>query len=276
LRGLGIAGLALAAGTIAAAAQDMKAPRISPTHVDWDAVAVEMMLESRTGQLPADAQVPRTPLPAELMASLNRATGERFAKIHTSPIPVLLPFDTTAFLHDKADKAADAAAEATPAPSYPSNYLLGFNSVPFFYPGPAGYDAVVVARAQEMRELGIGLAEPIYIHVGGSALVYELDEPAGMIGWPVKGLDEIPGIRRVYLENHVRYTFVRYGVPYVVDLECYEGGSRFRKPSCRDADKVAVRFLKSLRVVGGTPVPQPDTVNAGTIDRPTEQSTVFT
>ena len=34
----GIAGLALAAGVIAAAAQDMKSPRIAPTHVDWDAV----------------------------------------------------------------------------------------------------------------------------------------------------------------------------------------------------------------------------------------------
>ena len=36
LRGFGIAGLALAAGIVAAAAQEMKSPRISPT-VDWDA-----------------------------------------------------------------------------------------------------------------------------------------------------------------------------------------------------------------------------------------------
>jgi hypothetical protein len=273
LRGLGIAGLALAAGTIAAAAQDMKTPRISSTHVDWVA-AIDGLAP---GAVREREDNPTTPSPAaEIMAGLNRATGERFANIHASPIPVLLPFDTTAFLHDKAAKAPDTAADATPAPGYPSNYLLGFNAVPFFYPGPAGYDAVVVARAQEMRELGIGLAEPIYIHVGGSALLYELDEPAGMIGWPVKGLDEIPGIRRLYLENHVRYTFVRYGVPYVVDLECSEGGSRLRKPSCRDADKVAVRFIKSLRVVGGTPKPQPEAVDANTIERPTEQSTVFT
>ena len=26
-------------------------------------------------------------------------------------------------------------------------YLSGFSAVPFFYPGPAGYDAVVMARA---------------------------------------------------------------------------------------------------------------------------------
>ena len=162
------------------------------------------------------------------------------------------------------------------APTAPEDYLSGFSAVPFFYPGPAGYDAVVIARAQDMPELAIGFPDPIYIHIGGSALVYELDEPAGMIGWPVHGLDEIPGIRRLFLENYVRYTFVRYGVPYVVAIECFDGGSRFRKISCRDADKVAVRFLKALHVAGGTPQQPPETIDAGTIDRPPSSPTVFT
>jgi Peptidase family M23 len=153
---------------------------------------------------------------------------------------------------------------------------MGFSAVPFFYPGPGGYDAVVVARAQEMRELGIGFADPIYIHVGGSAVIYELDEPTGMIGWPVNGLDDVPDIRRLYLENYVRYTFVRYGVPYVVAIECFDGGARFRKISCRDADKVAIRFIKSLRVAGGMLQTQPPALSAETIDRPDAVSTVFT
>src|SRR5262249_24551047 len=174
----------------------------------------------------------------ELMAKLNRATGERFANIAASPVPVLLPFDTAAFLRDRAAAASDPAAANATAPA--DNYLFGFNAMPFFYPGPAGYDAVVVARAQEMRELGIGFSDAIYIHIGGSALVYERDEPGGMVGWPVHGLDEFPGIRRMFLENCVRYTFVRYGVPYVVSIECSDGRLRFRKMSCRDADKVAV------------------------------------
>jgi len=80
----------------------------------------------------------------------------------------------------------------------------------------------------------------------------------------------------MFLENYARYTFVRYGVPYVVAIECSDGGARLRKMSCRDADKVAVRFLKVLRVVGGTPQTQPDTMTADTIDRPVEQSNVFT
>src|SRR5262245_64149503 len=138
----GIAGLALAVGIAAAAAQDMKSPRIAPTHVDWDAVA---------GELDA-LDLPKPVVVPELMAKLNRATGERFANIAASPVPVLLPFDTAAFLRDRA--AADPAAANATAPA--DNYLFGFNAMPFFYPGPAGYDAVVVARAQEMRELGIG------------------------------------------------------------------------------------------------------------------------
>ena len=260
----GIAGLALAAGVIAAAAQDMKSPRIAPTHVDWDAVAVEL-----------DAlDVPKPVVVPEVMAKLNRATSERFANIAASPVPVLLPFDTAAFVRDRAVAASDPAAASANAPA--DTYLFGFNAVPFFYPGPAGYDAVVVARAQEMRELGVGFPDTIYIHIGGSALVYELDEPRGMVGWPVHGLDEFPGIRRMFLENYVRYTFVRYGVPYVVAIECSDGRLRFRKMSCRDADKVAIRFLKSLRIAGGTPQTQPEAIAADTIDRPAEQSTVFT
>ena len=264
LRGFGIAGLALAAGIAAAAAQEMRSPRILPVHVDWDAVAAQVGTTDASKAVAA----------ADLLAELNRATGERFAKIAASPVPVLLPFDTAAFLRDRADVAAESSMEpAVPA----EDYLFGFSAVPFFYSGPAGYDAVVVARAQDLPELKLRSSNPIYIHIGGSALVYQLDEPNGMIGWPVHDLDEIPGIRRMYLETYVRYTFVRYGVPYVVAIECFDGSARFRKLSCRDADKVAVHFLKTLHVAGGMPQAQPDGALAtDTIDRPATKSTVFT
>ena len=103
----GIAGLALAAGVIAAAAQDMKSPRIAPTHVDWDAVAVEL-----------DAlDVPKPVVVPEVMAKLNRATSERFANIAASPVPVLLPFDMAAFVRDRAAAASDPAAASANAPA---------------------------------------------------------------------------------------------------------------------------------------------------------------
>src|SRR5262249_30188065 len=108
----GIAGLALAAGVVAAAAQDMKSPRLSPPHVARDAVAVEL-----------DAlDLPKPAVVRELMAKLNRATGERFANIAASPVPVLLPFDTAAFLRDRAAAASDPAAANATAPA--DNYLF--------------------------------------------------------------------------------------------------------------------------------------------------------
>src|SRR5258708_30586491 len=98
----GIAGLALAAGVIAAAAQDMKSPRIAPAHVDWDAVAVEL-----------DAfDVPKPVVVPEVMAKLNGATSERFANIDASPVPVLLPFDTAAFVRHRAAAPSDPPAPA--------------------------------------------------------------------------------------------------------------------------------------------------------------------
>jgi murein DD-endopeptidase MepM/ murein hydrolase activator NlpD len=66
--------------------------------------------------------------------------------------------------------------------------------------------------------------------------------------------EEFPGIRRTLLEHHLRYTFVRYGVPYAVSIGCFEtASSRLKMPSCRTADLVAQRFLRALQVVGGTP-----------------------
>jgi hypothetical protein len=99
-----------------------------------------------------------------------------------------------------------------------------------------------------------------------------------MIGWPVNGGlgADIPGIKRLYLESGVRYTFVRYGVPYVVSIECHDGGRRFHKMSCRDADKIAIRFLRSLQFAGGAPHPQSTPVITDTIDRPSALSPVFT
>jgi hypothetical protein len=162
LRAVGIAGLALVAGMVAAAAQDilperitpertqarapeMKSPRISLTHVDWNAAAAE--LNTIDALKPAEAGEPRpsTPpmAPAELVAKLNQVTGERFAHIAASPVPVLLPFDTAAFLGDRV--AAAGTPDAGSGTANTPNYLFGFNAVPFFYPGPGGYDAVVLA-----------------------------------------------------------------------------------------------------------------------------------
>jgi murein DD-endopeptidase MepM/ murein hydrolase activator NlpD len=256
LRVVGLAALMVAGSIAAAAASDMRSPRISYTTVQWNEVAAS--LNGSGG-----------PPPADLIARLNKLTGELFAGITASPVPVLLPFDTAGLLRDR------AAGTTNPL----SSYLGGLRPPPFFQTGPGGYDAAFSIRAKEdLPGSGITYSERIDVHISGSALLYDLGEPAGMVAWPVGGGREadVPGIKRNLLESQLRYTFVRFGVPYVVSIECHDGGARFRKVSCRDADKVAMRFLKALQVAGGSPQPQSGPIEVNTVERPQAMSTVFT
>ena len=98
-----------------------------------------------------------------------------------------------------------------------------------------------------------------------------------MIGWPVHGLDEIPGIRRMYLENYVRYTFVRYGVPYVVAIECFDGGYALPQdllPRRRQGRGALPQGATDRRRHAAERAD--DGVTPNTIDRPPSKSTVFT
>ena len=160
---------------------------------------------------------------------------------------MLIPFDVEALLRDQAAGADAGDAE---------RYLSGFHAATFFYPGPAGYDAAFAIRTSEIPELSdIKFSQPIEVQISGSALLYDLDTPIAAEGQPVASLEEeFPGIRRTVIEHHLRYTFMRFGVPYVVSVICFDAGvSRYKMPTCKAADQVALRFLRALRMVGGMP-----------------------
>jgi hypothetical protein len=261
----------IAAGLTTARAEEMRAPRLTHIDPDWQAVATDL---GSIGALAAQPQEPAAGPPgdapadqAQAIADLNRATAELFPNIAASPVPVLLPFDTNAFLNDRAAGVTNKPAD---------DYLSGFHLSPFFLPGPAGYDALFTTKASEMPELGINFSGRIEVFVSGFALTYDIDEPVGMMERPVKGPDLL-GIRHLWLENYARNTFERYGVPYVVSILCFDGGARYRMISCRDAGKVAERFLKALHVAGGAPPAQPADLPApSTVERPDAQSPDFT
>ena len=251
-----LAALLLTAGTGVAPAQEMASPRLLRGEVDWDAARIAL---DRIDQLRVS--------PDELSV-LNKATDSFFPNIAASPVPVLLPFDTAAYFHDYATETLLKPVDG---------YLSSFHLSPFFLAGPAGYDAVFNAYAGEMPDLGSTFPYRIDIQLSGAPFVYDLGEPAGMIEWPANGLDQdFPGIRHVFLENYVRYAFKRYGVFYVVSIACFDGSSRYRQISCRDADKVAARFLKALNIAGGNPSASTAIVEPKTIDRPDAVSAVFT
>src|SRR5260370_41664865 len=117
----------------------MNSPRVSSIIVDWDALAPELEgLDEPSATQSRPREETKSPFASapNVTARINLATGDRFPNIATSPVPVLLPFDTPAFLRDHAAAAYASQTEA-------GNYLSGFNSVAFFPAGPSGYDAVL-------------------------------------------------------------------------------------------------------------------------------------
>ncbi|MGH6728295.1 MAG: M23 family metallopeptidase [Pseudolabrys sp.] len=245
-----LVGLALLV-TAPAVADELQRPVITRSEVDWDAAAAT---------LPDRGTKP----PAETFKRLNAATGKRFAGIEKSTVPVLMPFDIDAFRKDIADDKPQAASS--------ERYFGGFHPTKFFLAGPAGYDATFTLSNKE-DGLKIRFAKPIVFEMSGAAFVYDLDGPSHIekeTPPPKDLLESFPGIRRILSEAHLRYVFERFGVPYVLSIQCYDMHPSSRHLSCKEADPLALRFLKLLHTVGGTPakIPEP----AFDLTRPTAKS----
>ena len=268
----------LLAGTLVVSAEDFRTPEISVVRVDWRAARNQLRVElAAAPSLAADFSfAPQqrigslAPRAVPAWVALNAATAPIFAGIAQSEVPVLLPFDTAAFL-----QARQSGAEKT---VLLSRYQADFRSVDFFDAGPAGYDAVFSLEPGA----GDGLpsrtfAKPVEVQITGSLLVYDVADPAGGKGEPVKSLAaQYPDMRRFIREGYVRYAFTRFGVPYVVSIQCLDSVPRARRLACREAYPIAERFLKALHVAGGLPArPRQDIASAVT-ERPTERSGDFT
>ena len=240
----------LAFVSAASAAEELKLPQLSFASVDWPA-AIATVSGGDIGLPAAMSAKSRLANPVRkapaVLVRLNGVMSQQFAGLAASPVPVLLPFDVDGLLRDQAAGTDIGGAE---------RYLSGFHAATFFYPGPAGYDAAFAIRTSDVPELAdIKFSEPIQVQISGSALLYDLDAPITAAGQAVPGLEqEFPGIRRTILEHHLRYTFVRFGAPYVVSVVCFDASvSRYKMPTCKSADQVVLRFLRALRVVGGMP-----------------------
>jgi len=185
-------------------------------------------------------------------------------------VPVLLPFDAAAFL--------DAQSNGAPASLSLSHYQADFRPVDLFDAGSAGYDAVF------SLEPGAGdgmpqrtFAKAIEVQITGSILTYDINDPFGGKGEPVRSLAaQFPDLRRSIREGYVRYAFTRFGVPYVVSIQCLDSAPRPRRLACREAYPVAERFLKALRVAGGLPSRPRIDIAPEIVERPLAASADFT
>ncbi len=269
--------LLLGAGN-AAQADEFRTPAISALRVDWRAALNQFRSEINTRPAAASAftltrryRLPVSdPRSMPALVQLNAVTSPIFAGIGRSPVPVLLPFNTAAYL--------DARSNGAPESLSLSHYQADFRAVDMFDAGAAGYDAVF------SLEPGAGdgmphrtFARPVEVQITGSMLVYDVEDPAGGKGEPVKALSaEFPDLRRFIREGYVRYAFTRFGVPYVVSIQCLDSAPRARRLACREAYPVAERFLRALHVAGGLPARPRMDVAAGISGRPAERSPDFT
>jgi murein DD-endopeptidase MepM/ murein hydrolase activator NlpD len=268
----------VSAGTPSLAAQEFQTPPVSAVRVEWRAVLDQFRAEldaapaaasnfTFAGQRRVSASDPRA-MPA--LVQLNGVTSQLFTGIGRSPVPVLLPLDTASYFDARLNGAA-------PELSLP-RFQADFRPVDLFNAGGAGYDAVFSLEPGA----GSGMpqrtyAKPVEVQITGSLLTYDIVDPQGGKGEAVKSLAaQYPDLRRFIREGYVRYAFTRFGVPYVVSIQCLDSAPRARRLACREAYPVAERFLKALRITGGLPArPRPDIPSEAAV-RPTELSADFT
>ena len=270
----------LIAGTAVLSADEFRTPSVSAVRVEWRAVLEQLRSEinAQPAVAPAFTFSGQRRLPAfdprstPALVQLNAVTTRFFTGIGRSPVPVLLPFDTAAFL--------DAQLNGAPASLSLSRYQAGFSPVDLFDAGPAGFDAVF------SLEPGAGsgdsipqrtFANPVEVQITGSILTYDISDPLGGKGEPVKALaGQFPDLRRFIREGYVRYAFTRFGVPYVVSIQCLDSTPRARRLACREAYPVAEHFLKALRIAGGLPQRPRVEFPAEIAERPAATSPDFT
>ena len=245
----------------AAPAEEMKEPHISVVQADWNAAAASLTDRSDTA--------------ARTFAGLNKVSEPAFPGIARSSVPVLLPFDTEAFAKERAgdpDQPVEKAAESV------DRFIRSdFRATKFFVPGPAGYDSAFALKLADVRELSdIRYADPVYVLFSGFSMTYQLDGPPLPEGEPVKSLqDAFPGIRRYLHESYIRYAFERYGATYVAAIYCLDTRPRAKILTCKQADRVMERFLRTLTLAGGGPTPARQAAPPLQLDRPKEVSKDF-
>lgn len=259
------------------AADEFRSPSLTALRVDWRAALDQLRTEINSRpQIAADfifaprRSVPRYDLRAmPALVQLNAVSSQFFTGIARSSVPVLLPFDAAAYL--------EAQRNGAPASLSPSRYQADFNPVDLFDAGPAGYSATF------SLEPGAGdgmpsrvFARPVEVQITGSALIYDIADPSGGKGEPVKPLAATyPDLRRFIREGYVRYAFTRFGVAYVVSIQCLDSVAKPRRLACKEAYPVAERFLKALRIAGGQRMRPLTDIASGNIDRPVERSADF-
>ncbi|MET0278684.1 MAG: peptidoglycan DD-metalloendopeptidase family protein [Pseudorhodoplanes sp.] len=229
-------------------------PQTESFRPDWDAVRRELPVIPQTGN-------------ADRLSELTTIAAEIFPAVARSPVPVLLPFAIGDYAHDR---AADSIGPV-------ETYSADFQPSKFFLAGPTGYDATFALRPRDVDGLDdIVFREPVVVQLSAFNMLYRLPAARGAtLQQPGEIEKEFPGIKRQILEHTLRYSFERYGIPYVVTIQCFDSPQRKTRLACRNADRIATRFLRALRLAGGNPAAESVSVPPAPLARPEAESKAF-
>ncbi|MGY4308778.1 hypothetical protein ACVIJ6_006021 [Bradyrhizobium sp. USDA 4369] len=273
-----LAAILMLAASAGRAADSFAAPARTVHRTDWRAALDQLRSELNAApEVAADFALsarrrsagPDDPRRWPALIQLNGVTSTIFTGIGRSPVPVLLPFDTTAYL--VARRRSPIGQPALP------HYQADFRT-DLFDAGPTGYDAVFSLPPEVTAGLPSRIfARPVEVQITGSLITYDIADPAGGKGESVKALSaQYPDLRRFIREGYVRYAFTRFGVPYVVSIQCLDSAPRPKRLACREAYPVAERFLRALRVTGGQPSRIAPEISPVAAERPETLSADFT
>lgn len=260
------------------AADEFRSPSLTGLRVDWRAALDQLRTEINSRPQVAEdfifaprRSVPRyDPRATPALVQLNAISSQFFTGIARSPVPVLLPFDAAAYQEAR----RSGTQQILPLPRFQAD----FSPVDMFDAGPAGYSASF------SLDPGVGdgmpvrvFVRPVEVQITGSALIYDIADPLGGKGEPVKQLAALyPDLRKFIREGYVRYAFTRFGIPYVVSIQCLDSVAKPRRLACKEAYPVAERFLKALRIAGGQRKRPLTDIASSPIERPAERSADFT
>ncbi len=224
----------------------MTAPRLVSARVDWAAATRALAVNSVLRPAATAARIEPSrlgrpaPVPAPLLR-INAAMAQRFAGIAQSPVPVLLPFDTDRLLHRSRTGHRNIGQHGLSQRLQSAPVLLLSRAVRL-------RRLLRTSRAERARRSKTSNSASRSRSSSRARPALRPRRPEGFAAaHPVPELEsEFPGIRRLIHEHHLRYTFVRFGVPYAVSIACFDGRRR-RATGCRPAatpTRVVRHFLR--------------------------------
>lgn len=221
-----------------ACAEKFAFANVHTVSIDWLEVGVALA-DASVGAAPS-APVARKKVSSALnrsqrrtLASINRAIGGLYAWVPASTVPVLLPFDLSAYLRDSSSKEGAKSAE--------SYHLGAVTKVEAIDAGPAGYDV----RLLKMLD-----GEERTVTVSSSALLYSV--PAAQAATRDLVLNDAQvelRVRDYIIEGERRLAFERFGMTYVLSAYCSQ--EQQSTNNCEGEGTLLVDVAKALRFVGG-------------------------